>query len=135
MHTFCNSKANAGLVVGQSSATAFPPPFCGGGTGRGSEQAPNLFVVWSASSRVSAQHSLRAGRLITTPLPVPPPQGGREPCGPRLRASREVSADDPKVMRLSCRSSIQNQARHAAVAKPTQCTRLYPPVAWDCGAE
>src|SRR5215510_1101461 len=29
---------------------------------------------------------------ISTPLPVPPPQGGREPCGARLRNSRNTPA-------------------------------------------
>src|SRR5207245_5923196 len=30
--------------------------------------------------------------FVATPLPVPPPQGGREPCGAHLRNSRNVPA-------------------------------------------
>src|SRR5437016_4750029 len=49
-------------VAAANSAGSLPP--CGGGLGRG-VAADSEFAV--------------------TPLPVPPPQGGREPCGVRLR--------------------------------------------------
>src|SRR5262249_14577728 len=41
-------------------------------------------------SRSGARDRLLARRFAATPLPVPPPQGGREPCGAHLRNSRPV---------------------------------------------
>src|SRR5262249_49879323 len=60
--------------IGAATAVCSLPP-CGGGVGRG---------VTSSSV------------LVATPLPVPPPQGGREPCSASLqnatsRAQREPS--------------------------------------------
>src|SRR5258705_2677100 len=52
-----------------STACSLPP--CGGGVGRG----------------VAADSA-----FATTPLPVPPPQGGRERCGTHLRTAVHVPA-------------------------------------------
>src|SRR5690242_2715211 len=79
---------------GQSSATAFPPPLRGRDR-EGVQQVQCLasndadktvrvaFGVW-------AEDWVRARRFIATPLPVPPPQGGREPWGTHLRTSHNV---------------------------------------------
>jgi hypothetical protein len=65
-------------------------PPCGGGTGRGvSNRHCGCLQFDVAFSRCS--RSRRRDRClqcsIATPLPVPPPQGGREPCGTHLRIS------------------------------------------------
>src|SRR5438552_13876285 len=50
---------------------------------RGQKQFSLLFVFWSAR-----RISFARAAFIATPLPVPPPQGGREPCGTHLRNSQ-----------------------------------------------
>src|SRR5262245_48891140 len=79
----------------KSGATAFPPPPCGGGTGRGVQQAQRLFLIrcrTNAAPRLLIFRNLSAETASRTvpcrhPLPVAPPQGGREPCGTHLRNS------------------------------------------------
>jgi hypothetical protein len=69
-----------------------PSPHVGEGQGynrhgifcyrRPTNAAPSVLASW-----VFAQEYLCARCFIATPLPVPPPHGGREPCGTRLRNS------------------------------------------------
>src|SRR6266568_489072 len=102
-------------ALGQSSATAFPPPLwakaahisdsrdrelrrcvphgslppCGGGTGRGVATGTARDVAFASghcTSSVLEQHLSSIGSeaiagFCYTPLPVPPPPGGRERCG------------------------------------------------------
>src|SRR4051794_25255524 len=91
MHTLSSAYADERFPFGQSGATAFPPP-CGGGTGRGVQQAQCLFpnAIVAFCVLVCSEDWLRARRFIATPLPVPPPQGGREPGGTHLRTSHNV---------------------------------------------
>src|SRR5215475_14447499 len=66
-------------------------PPCGGGTGRGvtaiAELRPparsrvNVFNTRTPLTKKVSADSL----LVATPLPVPPPQGGRERCGTGVR--------------------------------------------------
>src|SRR5215510_7592529 len=91
---------NAGTWLGRAVPQRSLPP-CGGGTGRGVQPALHLFVIAGPTNGgsnvlatwVFAPEYLRARRLIATPLPVPPPQGGRERCGTHLRNSRNVPAE------------------------------------------
>src|SRR5689334_802872 len=50
----------------------------------------------------------RECRACRTPLPVPPPQGGREPCGARLRNSDNESVDDHSEMVWAAASAGAN---------------------------
>jgi hypothetical protein len=69
-----------------------PSPHVGEGQGynrhgifcyrRPTNAAPSVLASW-----VFAQEYLCARCFIATPLPVPPPHGGREPCGTHLRNS------------------------------------------------
>src|SRR6266545_587794 len=68
-------------------------PPCGGGTGRGVQQSNGPCLRSETQSPHSrylepAQDLLRTECFVATPLPVPPPHGGREPCGTHLRNSR-----------------------------------------------
>jgi hypothetical protein len=72
-------------------------PPCGGGTGRGVQQRCFWFVstirqvtpnAAGRRSRVGEESRLQC--FVATPLPVPPPQGGREPWGTHLRNSHNV---------------------------------------------
>src|SRR5882724_12828286 len=69
-----------------------PSPHVGEGQGGGySKQRPCLrSETQSPHSRYlePAQDMLRTVCFVATPLPVPPPHGGREPCGTHLRNSR-----------------------------------------------
>jgi hypothetical protein len=85
-----------------NGATAFPPPLWGRDRERGKQQAQLLFS-YQRFNRCSkccgplfpSLFIAKASRsvFVTTPLPVPPPQGGREPWGPHLRNSRSAFAD------------------------------------------
>src|SRR5499426_999780 len=63
-------------------------PPCGGGTGRGvntnAERVPILLLRQNGRA-ISHEVLTATSVLVATPLPVPPPQGGRERCGARLR--------------------------------------------------
>jgi tripartite-type tricarboxylate transporter receptor subunit TctC len=67
-------------------------PPCGGGTGRGVATHSERAIVTlqkDVTPLCLERTSLAAdAALAVTPLPVPPPQGGREPCGARLRNAR-----------------------------------------------
>jgi hypothetical protein len=86
--------ANA-VWLGQSGATAFPPPLWGRDRERG--RTRTAFVSYLRLNKCS--QPVRACAVsdptqcfVATPLPVPPPQGGREPCGAHLRDSRNLPA-------------------------------------------
>src|SRR5215470_17149541 len=94
MHTSASIYANAGKRLGRAVPQRSLPP-CGGGTGRGVQQAQRLFPIryrTNAAPRFLIFRNLSAETASRTvpcrhPLPVPPPQGGREPCGTHLRNS------------------------------------------------
>src|SRR5689334_17288100 len=81
--------AGAFVGVGQSGATTFRPPLLGRDRERGGgealrqlENAPGYLwrkICWIVD--------MTNTRRCSTPLPVPPPQGGRERCGAHLRTS------------------------------------------------
>src|SRR5262245_17687810 len=79
-----------GVRLGQSGATAFPPPLWGRDRERGTTSTAPVSYLRSNKCRqrvrVCAANN-PAQCLVATPLPVPPPQGGREPCGAHLRNS------------------------------------------------
>src|SRR5262245_54952140 len=64
-------------------------PLCGGGTGRGvtanAEFAANLICSKQRGATSLREVPTARSEFVATPLPVPPPQGGRERCGARLR--------------------------------------------------
>src|SRR6185369_6961840 len=62
-------------------------PPCGGGTGRGVQRPLRLFEIRCPCACVSHGEPY-ASCLVATPLPVPPPQGGRERCGSALHNQR-----------------------------------------------
>jgi hypothetical protein len=81
------------------SAARFPPPLWGRDRERGGDRALSAKLVLRACLRTSAdcvllvlKHGNRCSACFT-PLPVPPPQGGREPCVAHLRSSCNVRVD------------------------------------------
>src|SRR5215471_13935761 len=68
-------------------------PPCGGGTGRGVAafgSYPRSASPHAARSPFCGREESRLQCFVATPLPVPPPQGGREPCGAHLRTSHDM---------------------------------------------
>src|SRR5262245_46433964 len=65
-----------------------PSPLAGRdreGGATSTEVAVNPMSILNVEATTSKEHPRRC--LVATPLPVPPPQGGREPCGVRPRNS------------------------------------------------
>src|SRR5215510_1240262 len=86
----CLWKSTAGTLreLRRSKPHGSLPP-CGGGTGRGVATGDEIAIVASrkdVESLCSERPGLAAhSAFVITPLPVPPPQGGRERWGARLR--------------------------------------------------
>src|SRR5882672_2918044 len=80
-------------------------PPCGGGTGRGVAAGAEVAVVTSrkvVAPLCSERINLTAhSAFAATPLPVPPPQGGRERCGARLRNGSIALAAAAALLGLS----------------------------------
>src|SRR6266478_5184686 len=124
MHTStsANEYADAvwrrGRVVPQRS---LPP--CGGGTGRGvatntereARLVHRLATMGGCIYRVATWNRCSA---CCTPLPVPPPQGGREPWGTHLRNSSNVSADGlPEMCACpSAQAGTHNHRRFSSIS-------------------
>jgi hypothetical protein len=81
-------------------ATRFPPPLWGRDRERGTTALFSVRTYDPTSHRSRVGKEPLAQRFVATPLPVPPPQGGREPCGAHLRTS--LCALRPEM--CACRS-------------------------------
>src|SRR5262245_60738997 len=81
-----------------------PSPLAGEGQGGGYNTHCFCFVSVAQQMRASCwsrvflhRTNFALGCVVATPLPFPPPQGGREPCGTHLRISCNVPAALPKM--------------------------------------
>src|SRR5262249_32790954 len=88
----CTHVRECWSAVGQSGATAFPPPLWGRDRERGTTSTASVL-----HRKPRLLGSVRGSKLyalcfVAAPLPGPPAQGGREPCGAHLRNSRSVPA-------------------------------------------
>ena len=113
---------------GQSSATSFPPPLWGRDRERGGDKhrprgssRPQTRKRWLAAF-IGSQHETDPVRVFT-PLPVPPPQGGREPWGAHLRNSRNKSADGLPEM-CACPSACAGTTAERAATEDFYLRRL-----------
>src|SRR5689334_10526989 len=114
MHTSrSRTRARCGEMGRPMPQRSLPP--CGGGTGRGVQQ--RCFGSYRrfdnsrpAAAAFSSRQEPRLQCFAATPLPVPPPQGAREPCGAHLRTSH----DKPCVQR--CVHAVAHKGGGNAVA-------------------
>src|SRR5262245_26940000 len=115
-------------AVGQSSAPTFPPPLWGRDRERGRTRTASV----SCCSQVCASDEPHVQCFVATPLPVPLPQGGREPWGTNIRNSRTVFADRlPCVHALSASAgtptSQSEHVEHRGVALLLEFRRVLEP--------
>src|SRR5882724_10125869 len=87
----CTHLKVRGREVAKARATRFPPPMWGRDREGGGDGAPRADLLQRADSRnqescnAFARHGIENNRSAgCTPLPVPPPHGGRERCGTAL---------------------------------------------------
>src|SRR5882724_12215985 len=87
----CTHLKVRGREVAKARATRFPPPMWGRDREGGGDGAPRADLLQRADSRnqescnAFARHRIENNRSAgCTPLPVPPPHGGRERCGTAL---------------------------------------------------
>src|SRR5690348_13705464 len=80
-----------------------PSPLVGEGQGEGWRQMQSAKPVlcmdlMMAVAFISWAQTRNKCSACDTPLPVPPPQGGREPCGAHHRNSHNAQGDGLEVM-------------------------------------
>src|SRR5882762_4272026 len=82
--------------VAKARATRFPPPMRGRDREGGGDEAPSAKVLLHKDPRSEAAFVgspiTKKCRACCTPLPVPPPHGGRERCGTALPNHRPAFA-------------------------------------------
>src|SRR5262245_45855415 len=98
MHTSLEVRRKHVARVAKVRATRFPPPLRGRDRERGGDKAPSAKLVLCKRprdrqlARICWATIQNKGSACCTPLPVPPPQGGREPCGTALPNRRPAFA-------------------------------------------
>src|SRR5215831_3268204 len=98
-----------------------PSPLVGEGQGEGYNKYSICFAsevqhIQPATVLGSVHGSkLYALCFVATPLPVPPPQGGREPCGAHLRNSLNAPAALPEI--CACPSACAGTSGECCCAR------------------
>src|ERR1700716_4022836 len=116
MRTSLSLYANAGLWLGRAVPNR-PPPQCGGGTGRGVQQARHFFVIGDPTNAASLLGSLRRSTSAlgasSPPPPCPSPTSPTWGEGTVWHAPSQLSAADSEMCASpSAFAGTTNESHH-----------------------